>query len=57
MRWKRTHQLDRKLVKVGKEIDALDKEGVWCAAQIETIVYSQERPPLLKVHYKVRLNL
>ena len=32
LRWKRTHQLDRKLVKVGTEIDALDKAGVWCAA-------------------------
>lgn len=47
--WTAQRRLNK--VEVGMEIDVLDTEGVWCPGVIRLIVYSEERFPLVKVHY------
>jgi len=33
------------------EIDVLDTEGVWCHGIVRLVVYTEDRYPLVKVHY------
>lgn len=42
------------MVRVGEEIDVLDKENVWCVACVEARIVTELLKPLLKIHYKVR---
>lgn len=38
-------------VEVGMELDVLDTEGVWCPGVARLVVYTDDRYPLVKVHY------
>jgi hypothetical protein len=48
--WSEKHKL-RGEVKPGIKIDVRDKEHVWCVGEIELKITSEQRKPLLYIHY------
>ena len=48
--WKDKHGV--KEVRVGDKLDVRDTEYVWCKAVVELKIVSQNRQPLLYVHYE-----
>jgi len=51
--WKEKHHLctPGKVIKVGDKVDVRDTEHIWCAGLIELKISTQNRQPLLYIHY------
>ena len=43
--------------KVGDKLDVRDTEYIWCQGMAELKITTASRPPLLYVHYEVKVSL
>lgn len=48
--------LPGKLLKAGDKIDVRDTEFIWCKGVVELKISTQNRHPLLYIHYEVIIN-
>ena len=52
--WKEKHIL--KIVKAGDRVDIRDTEHIWCSGMVELKISTENRHPLLYVHYDVSVD-